>query len=127
MGQKTILVVEDYEDTREMIAQVLRGKGFRVVEAADGLIAVNAARREKPDLILMDLSLPVLDGFEATRRIKEETDTKDIPVVAVSAHCGESDSREKAKGAGCLDCVNKPVDFDALDKILKRFVPGVTH
>ena len=109
MGQKTILIVEDYDDTREMIAQVLRGKGFRVVEAADGLLAVNAAKREKPDLILMDLSLPALDGFEATRRIKEETDTKDIPVVAVSAHCGEADSKEKAKSAGCLSCLPMPI------------------
>lgn len=127
MEQKTILIVEDYDDTRELIAHILRGKGFRVVEAADGLKAVNAAKREKPDLILMDLSLPALDGFEATRQIKEGADTKHIPVVAVSAHCGESRSREKAKGVGCLDCVNKPVDFDTLDKILKRFAPGAIH
>jgi two-component system cell cycle response regulator DivK len=126
MQQKTILVVEDYDDTREMIAQILRGKGFRVVEAADGLKAVNAAKQEKPDLILTDLSLPALDGFEATRRIKEEAGTKHIPVVAVSAHCGESGSREKAQSVGCLDCVNKPVDFAALDGILDRFMPGAS-
>lgn len=127
MRQRTILVVEDYDDTREMIAQILRGKGFRVVEAADGLKAVNAAKQEQPDLILMDLSLPMLDGFEATRRIKGEADTKHIPVVAVSAHCGEPGCKERAMDVGCLDCVKKPVDFDALDNTLERYVPGAIH
>lgn len=112
-----ILLVEDNEMNRDMLSRRLIRKGYEVVLAMDGQQAVEVAGSEKPDLILMDMSLPVLDGWEATRRIKAAPDTKAIPVIALTAHAMASD-REKSLEAGCDDYDTKPVDLQRLlDKI----------
>jgi two-component system cell cycle response regulator DivK len=109
----TILYVEDNEDNVYMLVRRLRRHGFEVVVAADGAQGVEAARRERPDLVLMDLGLPVLDGWEATRRLKEAVETRAIPVVALSAHAMAGE-RERALEAGCDDYDTKPVDLERL-------------
>jgi two-component system cell cycle response regulator DivK len=109
----TILYVEDNEDNVYMLARRLRRHGFEVMVARDGAQGVEAARRERPDLVLMDLGLPVLDGWEATRRLKGAAETRAIPVVALSAHAMAGD-RERALEAGCDDYDTKPVDLDRL-------------
>ena len=109
----TILYVEDNEDNVYMLARRLRRHGFEVMVARDGAQGVEAARRELPDLVLMDLSLPVLDGWEATRRLKQAAETRAIPVIALSAHAMAGE-RERALEAGCDDFDTKPVDLDRL-------------
>lgn len=109
----TILLVEDNEMNRDMLSRRLQRKGYAVIVAEDGVEGVSKARDEMPDLILMDLSLPVLDGWEATRRIKADDATKAIPVIALTAHAMSSD-REKALQAGCDDYDTKPVDLKRL-------------
>ncbi|HEC19679.1 MAG TPA: response regulator [Gammaproteobacteria bacterium] len=108
-----VLLVEDNEMNRDMLSRRLERKGFEVVYAQDGSVAVDLAGSEKPALILMDMSLPVMDGWEATRRIKADPDTRDIPVIALTAHAMAGD-REKAIEAGCEDYDTKPVDFPRL-------------
>lgn len=108
-----ILYVEDNDDNVYMLSRRLERKGYSVIVAADGKEGVAAARDEAPDLILMDLSLPIMDGWEATRRLKERADTRGIPVVALSAHAMTGD-REKAIEAGCDDFESKPVDLPRL-------------
>jgi two-component system, cell cycle response regulator DivK len=109
----TILYVEDNEDNVYMLVRRLRRHGFEVIVAGDGAQGMEAARRERPDLVLMDLSLPVLDGWEATRRLKGAAETRAIPVVALSAHAMAGD-RERALAAGCDDYDTKPVDLERL-------------
>ncbi|MGB7922874.1 MAG: response regulator [Pyrinomonadaceae bacterium] len=118
----SVLVVEDFDDTRAMMKIMLEMKGCRVFEAADGMKAVEVATREKPDIILMDLNLPVLDGYAATRHIHNHEETQAIPIVAFSAQCAR-DRVEMALEAGCLDCVPKPVDFGLLDRLLDQHLP----
>jgi len=108
-----VLLVEDNEMNRDMLSRRLERKGFEVVFAQDGSIAVDMASSEQPELILMDMSLPVLDGWEATRRIKNNPDTSNIPVIALTAHAMAGD-REKALEVGCEDYDTKPVDFPRL-------------
>ena len=108
-----ILYVEDNEDNVYMLESRLRRQGFEVAIAPDGERGVEAAHIDPPDLILMDLSLPGVDGWEATRRLKALPETKAIPVIALSAHAMEGD-REKAVAAGCDDYEQKPVDFSRL-------------
>lgn len=108
-----VLLVEDNEMNRDMLSRRLERKGFEVVFAQDGSIAVDMATTEQPELILMDMSLPVLDGWEATRRIKGNPDTSGIPVIALTAHAMAGD-REKALEVGCEDYDTKPVDFPRL-------------
>jgi len=108
-----ILVVEDNELNRDMLTRRLSRKGFETVVAVDGREGVAMARSERPDLILMDMSLPVLDGWEATRQIKSATETQSIPVIALTAHAMAGD-RERALTAGCDDYDTKPVEFPAL-------------
>lgn len=108
-----ILYVEDNEDNIYMLTRRLRQQGFEVVVAGDGAEGVAMAASEAPDLILMDLSLPTLDGWEATRRLKAAPETKRIPVIALSAHAMEGD-REKALAVGCDDYDTKPVSFPRL-------------
>lgn len=117
----TILVVEDFDETRFMIKLSLELSGYHVLEAINGQEAVEIARRERPDLVLMDLSLPLLDGFTATRRIREETQLCEIPIVAVTAHA-TADYRVKAFAAGCNDYLTKPIDFDKLGDLLNRLL-----
>jgi CheY-like chemotaxis protein len=108
-----ILLVEDNEMNRDMLSRRLLRKGFEVVIAVDGGQAVSMAEAEKPDLILMDMSLPVLDGWEATRRVRTSTTTGHIPIIALTAHAMSGD-REKALGAGCNDYDTKPIEMSRL-------------
>ncbi len=118
-----ILYVEDNEDNVYMLTRRLGRKGYEVVVAGDGEQGVAMARSEAPGLILMDLSLPALDGWEATRRIKAAPETRDIPVIALSAHAMAGD-REKALAAGCDDFDTKPVELDRLLGKIRALLPG---
>jgi CheY-like chemotaxis protein len=108
-----ILLVEDNEMNRDMLARRLQRRGYGVLIAPDGAEGVAQAQAEVPDLILMDMSLPVLDGWEATRRLKATPETQSIPVIALTAHAMSGD-REKAIEAGCDDYDTKPVEFNRL-------------
>jgi two-component system cell cycle response regulator DivK len=108
-----ILLVEDNEMNRDMLLRRLTRNGYEVVVAVDGQQGVDMALSERPDLILMDMSLPVIDGWEATRRIKAEDATKKIPVIALTAHAMAGD-REKAMEMGCDDYDTKPVEMARL-------------
>ncbi len=108
-----ILLVEDNEMNRDMLSRRLMRKGFEVVLAVDGENGVAMAQSDAPDLILMDMSLPVLDGWEASRRIKADVDTQHIPIIALTAHAMSGD-REKAIEAGCDDYDTKPVEMERL-------------
>jgi CheY-like chemotaxis protein len=108
-----LLLIEDNEDSRDGLSRHLRRKGFEVLVAADGQQGLEAARSGAPDLVLMDMSLPVLDGWEATRQLKADPNTRHIPVIALTAHAMAGD-REKALAAGCDDYVTKPVEVPRL-------------
>lgn len=108
-----VLLVEDNEMNRDMLSRRLSRKGFEVSVALDGAAALEAAAVDLPDLILMDMSLPVMDGWEATRRIKADAATAAIPVIGLTAHAMEGD-REKCLAAGCDDYDTKPVDLPRL-------------
>jgi two-component system, cell cycle response regulator DivK len=118
-----ILLVEDNEMNRDMLSRRLARKGFEVVMAVDGGQAVSMAESEHPDLILMDMSLPVIDGWEATRRVKAAEATAHIPVIALTAHAMSGD-REKALDAGCDDYDTKPIEMprllEKIDALLVR-------
>ncbi|MDX6712205.1 MAG: two-component system, cell cycle response regulator DivK [Blastocatellia bacterium] len=119
---KRILVVEDYEDTREMFKVMLESQGYEVLQVDNGFDAVEIALKALPDIILMDMSLPGLDGCQATRRIRAQPDTKGIPIIACSAH-NQWEWRAKALLAGCTEFVRKPVDFASLNSLLTRVLP----
>jgi CheY-like chemotaxis protein len=108
-----ILLVEDNEMNRDMLGRRLQRRGFEVLIAVDGAEGVAMTEREGPDLILMDMSLPILDGWEATRRLKAEPKTRAIPIIALTAHAMEGD-RDKALEAGCDDYDTKPIEFARL-------------
>jgi CheY-like chemotaxis protein len=117
---KKILVVEDVAFNRDLMVQLLEEE-YEVLTAVDGLEGVERAERDRPDLILMDLSLPGLDGWEATRRIKANPALRHIPIIAVSAHAMTGDE-EHARGSGCDDYISKPLDEDILFAKLRRFL-----
>jgi two-component system cell cycle response regulator DivK len=117
-----ILYVEDNDDNVFVLKTRLTRAGFTVVIAADGAQGVTMAASEKPDLILMDLSLPVVDGWEATRRIKGAAETKHIPIIAITAHAMTGD-REKALAAGCDDFDTKPVELPRLLEKIRALAP----
>ena len=119
-----VLLVEDFADTREMMRRVLEMGGCRVVEAANGQEAIELAQRERIDLILMDLNMPVLDGFTATLRIREYEPTRDVPVVAVTAF-DTAEFRAAATAVGCSDYIVKPLDFERLASVLRQFLSRV--
>jgi CheY-like chemotaxis protein len=121
-----ILVVDDYQDAREMYAEYLQFSGFRVAEARNGNEAVEQAVALKPDLILMDLSLPGMDGWEATRRLKADETTKHIPIVALTGHALAGAS-EGAKKAGCDSFVTKPCLPDDLVVEVRRMLSTAKH
>ena len=108
-----ILLVEDNEMNRDMLSRRLERRGFQVVMAGDGQQGVEMAQTEAPDLILMDMSLPVIDGWEAARRLKQAPDTRGIPVIALTSHAMAGD-REQALASGCDDYDTKPVDLPRL-------------
>ncbi len=116
-----ILVVDDDEMNRDMLSRRLLRKGFEVLMAVHGQDAVDKTRAEHPDLVLMDLSMPVMDGYQATGILKAAPDTKFIPIIGLSAHAMTGD-REKAIAAGCDDYDTKPVDLPRLLKVIDRFV-----
>jgi two-component system, cell cycle response regulator DivK len=115
-----ILYVEDNEDNVYMLSSRLKRRGHEVIVATDGNEGVALARSETPALILMDLSLPVVDGWEATRRLKALPETRDIPVIAISAHAMAGD-RASAFEAGCDDFDTKPIEFDRLMRKIEQF------
>lgn len=119
----SILLVEDNEMNRDMLSRRLERKGFQVIIAVDGAEGVTKAETELPDIILMDMSLPILDGWEATRRLKANERTKQIPIIAQTAHAMAGD-REKCLEAGCDDYATKPVELrvllEKIEKLLKN-------
>ncbi|HEY6601056.1 MAG TPA: response regulator [Xanthobacteraceae bacterium] len=118
-----LLLVEDNEMNRDMLSRRLIRRGYQVALAVDGAQGVAMAQSEKPDLVVMDLSLPVLDGWEATRRIKAGADTKHLPVIGLTAHAMAGD-REKALEAGCDDYDTKPIDFERLIGKIESLLPN---
>jgi len=116
-----ILLVEDNEMNRDMLSRRLIRRGYEVVMAEDGAKGVELANSESPDLILMDLSLPIMDGWEATRTLKANDSTKAIPVIALTAHAMKSDE-DKAKEAGCDDFDTKPVDLNRLIEKMDKYL-----
>ena len=121
-----ILLVEDNEMNRDMLSRRLERRGHQILIAVDGEQGVAVAQAEAPDLILMDMSLPVLDGWAATRQLKTSPETKSIPIIALTAHAMESD-RQKALAAGCDDFDTKPVELNRLllkiEELFKKFPP----
>lgn len=117
----TILLVEDDEDTRYVMRLELEQRGYRVIEAEDGEKGVELARRESADIILMDLSLPGIDGLEATKQIRNDGRMRRVPIVAVTAH-QETDFRLGAKESGFDAYVTKPIDFDWLSELLAGLI-----
>jgi len=119
----TLLVVEDTEDNRFMMRRLLEMEGYRVVEARNGEEAVKIAEKELPALILMDLSLPVIDGLAATRLIRQLPAFHETPIIAVSAH-DTADFEKEALVAGCNGYVTKPIDFVELEKLITKLLSG---
>jgi CheY-like chemotaxis protein len=119
---KKILIVEDVELNTELLVQLLEEE-YELHIATDGAAGVEMTRSAQPDLVLMDMSLPVLDGWEATRRIKADATTQAIPVIGLSAHAMSGDD-ERAKEAGCDDYLTKPVNFESLFAALDKFLGG---
>jgi len=109
----TILIVEDNEMNRDMLSRRLERKGYQILIAVDGAMGIDVTRAQMPDLILMDMSLPVVDGWEATRRIKADEKLKHIPIIALTAHAMAND-REKALDAGCDEYDTKPIELPRL-------------
>jgi CheY-like chemotaxis protein len=119
-----ILIVEDNEMNRDMLSRRLERRGFAIVMAVDGQQGVDLARSERPDLILMDMSLPVMDGWTATQTIKADAELAKIPVIALTAHAMAGD-REKAMAAGCDDYDTKPIELPRLLEKIGKFLPNV--
>jgi two-component system, cell cycle response regulator DivK len=119
--QQTILVVDDFDDTRLLLRTWLERRGFRVIEAEDGLEAVHCAATELPDLIIMDMEMPHLDGLSATRRIRQVPQVGRVPIVAVSAY-GADQFRELALEAGCDEYVSTPFEPRALEAIIRSLM-----
>ncbi len=117
---KKILLVEDDEMSRDMLSRRLERKGYQVIIAIDGEQGVEMTRIEQPDVVLMDMSLPLLDGWEATRRIKAMEETRQIPVVALTSHAMAGD-RRKALAAGCDEYSTKPIDFQKIVGIIEQY------
>jgi len=119
-----ILIVEDNEMNRDMLSRRLERRGFAIVMAVDGQQGVEMTRSERPDLILMDMSLPVMDGWAATQAIKADPELSKIPVIALTAHAMAGD-REKAMAAGCDDYDTKPIELPRLLEKIGKFLPNV--
>jgi len=115
---KKILIVDDNQDSRELVVKILKKAGYQMIEAIDGEEALEKATAENPDLILMDISIPKIDGYEVTRRLKSQVKFKDTPIIALTAHAMKGD-REKALGAGCEGYISKPIDIHELPNQIK--------
>ncbi|HZV47908.1 MAG TPA: response regulator [Thermodesulfovibrionales bacterium] len=121
--QRKVLIVEDNEDNRELVVKVLKNKGYITVEAEDGEEAIEKAVSEKPDLILLDISIPKLDGYEVAKRLKSLEEFKEIPIVAFTAHAMKGD-REKVIAAGFEGYISKPVNIRELPNQIRSFIRG---
>ena len=121
MAAPTVLIVEDSALNRKLVETVLKPHGYRVLTAEDGQTGVEAALRERPDLILMDVMMPVMNGYDATRRIKDHRDTSSIPVVALTASAMPHE-RDQALAAGCDGYITKPIDTRAFPNQIKQFL-----
>lgn len=119
-AQSRILLVEDFEDSRSVLRRLLELEGFQVIEATDGQQAIEAALGESPDLILMDISLPKVDGFQATREIRAAKGLKSPPIIMLSA-LDTDENRIEAAAAGCSDYITKPIDFDQLLELIGKY------
>ena len=117
----TVLLVEDTEDNRQMMRRLLEMSGYRVVEAINGKEAIEVASQVRPEVILMDLSLPLIDGLAATRRIRSLPELTKVPIVAVSAH-DTADFHSEALAAGCDAYITKPIDYPELEEIIQRLL-----
>ena len=120
--QKTDLVVDDYDEVRDLTKMELESFGYRVVEAASGAEAVRVAQADSPDLILMDLSMPNMDGFATIHQLRRLLGLRDVPVIALSAHTAR-EVREDALAAGCREFITKPVRFEMLKSVIERYLP----
>ena len=118
--KRKILVAEDYEDAREFMKFLLQGYGYQVVEAADGFEAVECFKTKFPDLVLMDMAMPVMDGIAAAKAIRKLKDGAVIPIIAITAHGKRF--YDRAIEAGCNDLIEKPVDFDSLEAVLNQYL-----
>lgn len=118
---KRILVVEDNDTNLYLMRFILQKNGYEVIEASDGLMAVNVAKEEKPDLILMDIQLPILDGYEATRKIRAIEETKDIPIIALTSFAMVGD-KEKALNAGCNGYIAKPINPETFITEIEKYL-----
>ena len=120
-SQRTILIVDDFDDTRLLLRTWLQRKGFRVVEADDGNLAVAAAESARPDLIIMDVEMPELDGLAATRKIRQLTNSAAVPIVAVSAY-GADQYRAHALEAGCNEYISTPFEPEELERVIRALI-----
>ena len=118
--KRTILIVEDYDDARSCLNFIVESYGYQVIEAANGLEAIECLKDNFPDLILMDISMPMMDGLTATQAIRKFKSCAEIPILAITAHGRQF--YEKALEAGCNDLIEKPVDFDSLESVLSRYL-----
>lgn len=119
--RKTVLVVDDYDDVRVVTRKALESLGYRVLEAASGTEAVRVAQSDSPDLILMDLSMPAMDGFATIHQLRRLLGLRDVPVIAVSAHTAR-EVREDALAAGCCDFITKPFHIQKLKAAVERLL-----
>ena len=119
---KRILVVEDQEDNRQILRDLLSNSGFEMIEAEDGMQALAQAAKHRPDLILMDIQLPIMDGYEATRRLKADPELKAIPIIVVTSYALSGDE-DKARAAGCDAYVAKPYSPRALLAKIREYLP----
>jgi len=119
--RKKILIVDDTEDIRDLLSVVLRLKGCDAIAVTDGRQAIEQATRSSPDLILMDICMPVMDGYQATMRIHDIPRLSHVPVIAMSAHW-QGDWSSKAIAAGCVECLPKPLEPEKLDQIISRYI-----
>jgi CheY-like chemotaxis protein len=120
---KKVLVVDDNDDSRDLVVKVLKNKGYHMVEAVDGEDALEKAESENPDIILLDISIPKLDGYEVTRRLKSRERFKNIPIIALTAHAMKGD-REKALQAGYDGYISKPISVHELPEQIKSYLKG---
>ncbi|MDP3049673.1 MAG: response regulator [Thermodesulfovibrionales bacterium] len=120
---RKILIVEDNEDSRELVVKVLKNKGYQTIEAADGEEALEKVAAEKPDLILLDISIPKIDGYEVAKRLKGQEEFRDTPIVALTAHAMKGD-REKVIAAGFEGYITKPINVRELPDQVKAYLRG---
>lgn len=122
-SSKKILIVEDNQDSRELVVKVLKNSGYHMIEAVDGEEALEKVSLEKPDLILMDISIPKIDGYEVTKRLKGRDEFKHIPVIALTAHAMKGD-REKFLSAGFEGYISKPINIHELPNQIRSYIKG---